>query len=96
MNIIWKLPDQHIAVTRILDGSNPVEYAKLLLERGDIPSDWVVMATDYQGEFPSTSQEYWYWDDGLKTVSVPEQPEIDPVQKLREFLEANPEIKAIL
>jgi hypothetical protein len=96
MNIIWEMPDHRIAVTTIMDGSDPVEHSKLLIERGNIPSDWVVMATDYQGEFPSTPQEYWYWDDGLKTVPVPEQPEIDPVQKLREFLEANPEIKAIL
>ena len=92
MNIIWKLPDQHIAVTRILDGSNPVEYAKLLLERGDIPSDWVLVSTDYIGEFPTTPQEYWYWDTTLKTNPVPQQETIDPIKKLREFLEANPEI----
>lgn len=96
MNIIWQQPNGNIAVTAILDGGDPQEHAILLISRGDIPIDWVVMATDYQGEFPSTPQEYWYWDDGLKTVLVPEQPEIDPVQKLREFLEANPEIKAIL
>lgn len=78
MNIIWKQPNETLAVTSIFDGSNPVEHAQLLQSRGDVPSDWVVVATDYQGSFPAEKQESWRWVDGivvdpvaLKKIYVP-------------------------
>lgn len=71
MNIIWQQPNETLAVTSIFDGSDPVEHAQLLQSRGDVPSDWVVVATDYQGSFPNTPQEYWRWDGGIVSNHVP-------------------------
>lgn len=45
MNIIWKQPNETLAITSIFDGSNPQEHAQVLLDRGDIPTDWVLIGT---------------------------------------------------
>lgn len=34
--------------------------------------------------------------DELRTVSVEELPQIDPVKKLKDFLDANPDVKAMI
>lgn len=60
-NIIWKKPNDGIAVTSIFDGSDPQEYAQLLRSRGDVPSDWVDVAYDWK-IFPTETQEAWRWD----------------------------------
>jgi hypothetical protein len=60
-NILWKKPDEQLAVTSILDGSEPQFYAYVLKDRGDIPQDWEAVAYDVE-TFPSEPQEAWRWD----------------------------------
>lgn len=61
MSIIWKKPDNTLAVTYIYDDSNSQEHAALLKDRGDVPADWDAVAFDYQN-FPTDSQDAWRWD----------------------------------
>lgn len=60
-NIIWKQPNNTLAVTSIFDGSKPQEHAVQLKQRGDVPADWMAVAFDQQN-FPSEAQESWRWD----------------------------------
>lgn len=60
-NIIWKQPNNTLAVTSIFDGSSPQDHAVLLKYRGDVPADWTAVAFDHQS-FPSEAQESWRWD----------------------------------
>lgn len=77
MNILWKKPDETLAVTSIFDESDPAEHAVLLQERGDIPADWTVAATNVT-QFPEGArQEYWRFVDG--GIVVEEPPPVVPV-----------------
>ena len=60
-NIIWKQPNNTLAVTSIFDGSSPQDHAVLLKYRGDVPADWTAVAFNHQN-FPSEAQESWRWD----------------------------------
>jgi len=60
-NIIWKQPNDTIAVTSIFDSSDPQEHAQLIKSRGDVPADWIDVAYDWQ-DFPLEPQEAWRWD----------------------------------
>lgn len=62
MIIVWQKPDSNLAVTTIIDGSNPKEHAKDLQDRGDIPSDWVAVGFGPDIQFPAEAQETWVWD----------------------------------
>jgi hypothetical protein len=63
-NIVWRQPSQTLAVTSILDGSDPTEHAALLQSRGDVPADWEVAALNV-GEFPEGPQEAWRFVGGV-------------------------------
>jgi hypothetical protein len=49
-NIIWTKPDLTTAVTYLLDDctQTPQQHAKILMMRGDVPSDWVAVAFDQE------------------------------------------------
>lgn len=64
MNIIWKKPDNTLAVTSIFDGSDPEEHAQLLKDQGNIPADWIPVATSVD-EFPA----YWNRQEDWRVVS---------------------------
>lgn len=68
-NIVWKQPNNTLAVTSIFDGSNPQDHAVLLKYRGDVPSDWTAVAFDWQ-QFPSEAQESWRWDGSAIVVNA--------------------------
>ena len=55
MNILWKQPNDVLALTSIFDGTDPVEYAQLLQNRGDIPADWQLLGTNVEW----SSDERW-------------------------------------
>ncbi len=65
MNIVWQRPDG-ISITHIFDDSDPVEHAKELQKRGDIPADWV--AVDFAVEVPEdrTYRNAWTHDGEIK------------------------------
>ena len=60
-NIVWKQPNNTLAVTSIFDDSSSQDHAVLLKYRGDVPSDWEAVAFDLE-QFPSEAQESWRWD----------------------------------
>jgi hypothetical protein len=68
MNIVWQMPGGEIAITSIFDESDPVAHAEELQNRGDIPAEWISVATDYQGLIPDDQQESWRWADGSIVV----------------------------
>ena len=76
-NIIWQKSDMTLAITSIFDGSDPIEHAALLQERGDIPSTWKAIATNYSGAFPGVAQEAWEWNEESITVNAVKATEID-------------------
>lgn len=65
-NIVWKQPNNTLAVTSIFDNSSPQDYAIMLKYRGDMPADWEAVAFNWQ-QFPAEIQESWRWD-GAKIV----------------------------
>ncbi len=67
--IIWKKPNAQLAFTKILDGSDPVSHAALLLDRGDIPSDWSVAAIGDMA-LPDWPQEDWRFLNGEIVVDM--------------------------
>lgn len=96
-NIIWQQPDGRLAITSLVEATIPEEHARELVEIGNIPETWIPVAFDYQGTFPDTPMEYWYFESGvIKTQPVPEPVPISPVVKLQEFLDSNPDVKALL
>lgn len=63
MNIIWLQPNKTLAVTSIWIDQSPEEHAQLLLDRGDIPSDWEILAYNHE-TFPTwPRQEDWVWEN---------------------------------
>ena len=68
-NIIWKQPNNILAVTSIFDGSSSQDHAVLLKYRGDVPSDWTAVAFDLE-QFPSEVQESWRWDGSAIMVDA--------------------------
>lgn len=68
-NIIWRNADGGIAVTTILDGTDPNEHVTQLAADGNF-AGWTVLATGYTGTFPSCSQERWQWVGGQITAQA--------------------------
>jgi len=63
-NIIWLQPNNTIAVTSIWNDDAAEEHAQLLLNRGDVPSDWQILGYNIES-FPSWyRQEDWIWENG--------------------------------
>lgn len=63
MNIIWKRQDDTLAVTSIMDGTDPSEFAASMKEQGIIPADWQAVAFGID-QFPPAPQEAWRFVDG--------------------------------
>lgn len=62
MNIIWKQPDNSVAVTHLANPSaSPSKEAEMLKSRGDIPADWEMVATAIT--LPDTREwrDAWSW-----------------------------------
>ena len=74
MNIIWKKPDNTVAITSILDGSDPVQLAVQMQSNGDIPANWIVVATNHS-QFPAGVQDSWLWN-GSAIVSNPSYEQV--------------------
>jgi hypothetical protein len=76
MNIIWKKPTGELAISELLGTDNSSNQAILMLSRGDAPSDWIAVGTDYYN-FPSSPSESWRWvsggivDNGDRTIIIP-------------------------
>ena len=68
-NIIWKQPNNTLAVTYVFDGSSSQDHAVLLKYRGDVPSDWTAVAFNIE-QFPSEAQESWRWDGSAIVVDA--------------------------
>lgn len=67
-NILWAQPSGLLAVTGLFDDSDPAEHAAMLLERGDVPADWVVAGLNV--EWPDTGwpHEAHRFTDGAVVV----------------------------
>jgi len=62
-NIIWLQPNNTLAVTSIWNDDTAEEHAQLLLDRGDVPSDWQILGYNLEA-FPSWyRQEDWIWEN---------------------------------
>jgi hypothetical protein len=64
-NIIWLQPNNTLAVTSIWNDDTAEDHAQLLLSRGDVPSNWQILAYNCES-FPTwPRQEDWIWEDGV-------------------------------
>jgi hypothetical protein len=62
-NIIWLQPNNTLAVTSIWNDDSAEEHAQLLLNRGDVPSDWQILGYNIE-LFPTWNrQEDWVWEN---------------------------------
>lgn len=62
MNIVWKKPDGGIAITHLTqEAISPKEEAAKLKERGDIPADWKLVATEAQIPESREFRNAWCW-----------------------------------
>lgn len=62
MNIIWKKPDNTVAITTIFDGSDSKAHAEELSARGDVPGEWVAVAFDYTDPLPTDDLDRLLWN----------------------------------
>jgi len=70
-NILWIQPNQTLALTSIIiDDVTSQEHAKVLQERGDVPSDWVIAGYDVEWPNDGHPHEAYRWVDG-KVVADP-------------------------
>lgn len=67
MNILWIQPNKNLALTSIFDGSDPVEHAALLQERGDIPAGWTLAGVNVDWPDTGWRHESHRWD-GEKVI----------------------------
>lgn len=71
MNILWQKPNKELAITFIMSNEvNLEEHAKLLQEREDIPSDWILLSTNVIWEESVWSHECHVWKDGKVVVDL--------------------------
>jgi hypothetical protein len=68
MNILWKQTNDVLAITTILDGSDPTSYAQLLQDRGDIPSDWILLGTNVEWSSDTRWKHETYRYNGTEVV----------------------------
>lgn len=67
-NILWVQPNGTLATTTILDGSDPVEHAALLQERGDIPAGWTLAGVNVDWPATGWAHEAHRWDGAAVVV----------------------------
>lgn len=82
MNILWIQPNDMLALTSIFDGSKPDKHAEILLERGDIPSDWMLAATNVDWPDSAWPHEAHRWDGKAVVVDYSAAVEVTK-QRLR-------------
>lgn len=70
MNILWLQPNQTLALTSIFEDVDPLEYAGLLKERGDIPADWALLSANVDWPETGAPHEAHRWD-GEKIIVDP-------------------------
>jgi len=69
MNIVWKRPDNTVAMTTLLVEVEDAEvWCDEAQARGDFPADWEAVAAPYLGTFPTEPIEQWRWVGGAITV----------------------------
>ena len=74
-SIIWQQTDGTLAYTFMGDNSDPLEHAKLLQTRGDLPADWTILAINTPFELnEGWRHEAYTWDAENKKpiVRLPE------------------------
>lgn len=71
MNIIWKKPDGGIAVTHLTSEAESIEHEALKLkERGDIPPDWEIAATDIDLPTDREFRAAWAWTTDKPSIDI--------------------------
>lgn len=85
MNILWKQPNDVLALTSIFDGSDPVEYAQLLQDRGDIPFDWILLDTNVEWSSDTRWKHETYKWNGSEIIVDKDEAIIETQNKLREL-----------
>jgi hypothetical protein len=68
MNILWKQPNNTLALTTIFDGTDPNEHAQLLISRGDISPDWILLTTNAEWALDTRWRHETYRWDGSSIV----------------------------
>jgi hypothetical protein len=68
MNILWKQQNNTLALTTIFDDSDPTEHAQLLISRGDISPDWMLLATNVKWATDTRWRHETYRWDGSNIV----------------------------
>lgn len=66
-NIVWMQPDGRVAVTMITSEISSNGHACELLERGDVPANWVLAAVDFQLPADWLNRE-WMWDSASHSM----------------------------
>jgi hypothetical protein len=85
MNILWKQPNDVLALTSIFDGTDPVSYAQLLQDRGDIPFDWILLDTNVEWSSDTRWKHETYRWNGSEIIVDQDEAIIETQNKLREI-----------
>ncbi|NOT17689.1 MAG: hypothetical protein HOP20_06440 [Sulfuriferula sp.] len=83
MNILWIQPNGILALTSIFDDSEPAAHASLLQERGDIPADWILAATNVEWEETGWRHESHRWNGTQIFVDL-DAAKVETKSRLRE------------
>jgi len=84
MNIIWKQPDNTLALTSCVDGINAEEHAIELQQNGFIPNDWVLVGTEIQWATDERWKHETYRWNGTEIVPDYNAAVDETKQRLRE------------
>jgi hypothetical protein len=91
-NIVWKRPDGGISVTHLTpEADSSKEHAKLLQERGDIPSDWIWVAEDIELPADRDFRDAWSWETDAPVVDINKDKAVE-VTKNRLRAEREPKL----
>jgi hypothetical protein len=94
-NIVWKRPDGGISVTHLTpEADSSKEHAKLLQERGDIPSDWIWVAEDIELPADRDFRDAWSWETDEPVVDINKDKAVE-VTKNRLRSEREPVFKEL-
>lgn len=70
-NIIWKLPDNSVAITSVLLNVDSQQHSIDLKTQGSVPADWEAVAFDYLGPFPDSRLSLAYlWDEESASITI--------------------------
>lgn len=72
-NIVWRKPCGGLAITSLIEASDPIAHAAELQARGDLPPDWVAVGYDIpEPKAPCVTALRWV--DGRLVVDPAWQP----------------------